>query len=354
MNKKLIVILPALNESASIRAVIEQIPSTCPGISSIQVIVIDDGSTDQTAEEAELAGAEVIRHPRNRGVGAAFATGIRAAIEREADIIVNMDADGQFDPSDIPRLIQPIIEDGYEFATCTRFARKELIPKMPLIKRLGNYGMCWMVSLLTGQPKLTDVSCGFRAYSRDTALKLNLYGQFTYTQETFVDILAKGIAVCEVPLKVRGVREFGKSRVASNLFKYACRTSLILLRAVRDTRPLAFFGAIATFVLTTAVACYAFVGVWWLMTSRTTPWTSLLTAGTAALTLALSAGVTALLADQVGRGRRIQEELLYYQRLQHHSRTHHDPLLPRNQSPTDQDSSRDSRAAESSGSVPLD
>ena len=312
----LVVVIPALNESATIHHVIGQIPPSISGIDSIRVVVVDDGSTDDTHEKALKAGATVVCHPTNLGVGAAFVTGIERALQMGADIIVNMDGDGQFQPTDIEKLIQPIIENGFGFVTCTRFQDPDRIPAMPRIKILGNKAMCWIVRWITGQ-KLTDVSCGFRAYTRETALKMNLFGRFTYTQESFIDLASKQVAITEVPLDVRGEREFGKSRVASNLFRYAIRTSAIILRAFRDNKPLLFFGGIAFAFLALAIACFGYVGIWWLCSGRTSPWTSLLFLGSASTVIGVGVGVLSLIADQLGRVRRTQDRLLYLQRIRH-------------------------------------
>jgi glycosyltransferase involved in cell wall biosynthesis len=312
--RKLVVILPALNESATIAEVIQRIPRAIPLISSVEIVVVDDGSTDTTAHLAREQGAEVVRHPTNLGVGAAFGSGIEAALQRGADVIVNMDADGQFQPEDIPDLIAPIVRDGYGFATCTRFSDPTKLPQMPAIKLWGNRMMCRLINTITGGPKFTDVSCGFRAYSRDTALRLNLFGRFTYTQESFIDLAAKGIAMTEVPLVVRGEREHGESRVASNLWRYGFRSLTIILRALRDWRPLLFFGSIALFFLFAGIALVGFVGCVWLLTGRTSPWTSLITIGGASLVMGVAFAVLSLVADQIGRVRQIQETLLYQQR----------------------------------------
>lgn len=313
--KKLVVILPALNESATIVDVIQRIPRSIMGITAVEMIVVDDGSTDTTSHLARQCGAEVVRHPTNLGVGAAFASGIEAALHRGADVIVNMDADGQFRPEDIPELIAPIVRDGFGFVTCTRFADRDKLPQMPAIKLWGNRMMCRLINAITGGPKFTDVSCGFRAYSRDTALKLNLFGRFTYTQESFIDLAAKGIAMTEVPLVVRGEREHGQSRVASNLWRYGFRGLTIILRALRDWRPLLFFGSIALLFLIAGIALVGFVGCVWLLTGRTSPWTSLITIGGVSLVMGVAFAVLSLVADQIGRVRQIQETLLYQQRL---------------------------------------
>lgn len=318
---RLVVILPALNEEASIQAVLSRIPREIEGVKDVRFVVVDDGSTDRTSELAKAAGAVVVSHPKNRGVGAAFATGIEQALVMGADVIVNMDADGQFQPEDISTLIVPILHDGFGLTTCSRFADPKNIPKMPAIKLWGNRMMCRLVNAITRTTDFSDVSCGFRAYSRDTALRLNLYGRFTYTQESLIDLAMKGLPMAEVPLTVRGVREHGESRVASNLWKYGFNTSMIILRAFRDWRPLVFFGFIALIFVLLGFSLVGFVGVWWILQGRTSPWTSLITLGSVSLVLGISFAVLAMVADQIGRGRRIQEQLLYMERCRSYAKT---------------------------------
>ena len=318
---KLAIIIPALNEAATIRNVIERVPMAVLGISDVCVVVVDDGSTDQTAALARDAGALVVSHPKNRGVGAAFATGIDAALRLGADVIVSMDGDGQFSPEDIPGLVRPIIEDGYGFVTCTRFSDPEHVPEMPWIKKWGNRMMCRLVNKAIGKGHFTDVSCGFRACTRDAALRLNLFGRFTYTQESFIDLAAKGVRMTEVPLSVRGVRQFGKSRVAGSLWRYGFQTLPIILRAFRDTRPLTFFGVLAACCTFVGLLQLAFVSSWWIATGGTSPWTSMITLSAGFIVVGVLVGVMALLADQVGRLKRIQEAILYVTRLRYYSST---------------------------------
>ncbi len=322
---RLVVMLPALNEEASIEAVLRRIPRQVEGVGEVLILVVDDGSTDRTVELARKAGAVVVSHPRNQGVGAAFATGIEQALRMGADVIVNMDADGQFQPEDIPTLINPVLREGFGLATCSRFADPQNIPEMPRVKLWGNRMMCRLVNAITRTTNFSDVSCGFRAYSRDTALRLNLYGIFTYTQESLIDLAMKGLPMTEVPLKVRGVREHGQSRVASNLWNYGFNTSMIILRAFRDWRPLVFFGLIAVVFLLLGFGMMGFVATWWVAQGRTTPWTSLITLGGVSLVLGIIFGVLALVADQIGRGRRIQEQILYLERCKSSTQT---PRMP--------------------------
>ena len=164
----------------------------------------------------------------------------------------------------------------------------------------------------------TDVSCGFRAYTRDTALRLNLFGRFTYTQESFIDLASKEVRMTEVPLRVRGVRQFGQSRVASNLWRYAFQTLPIIARAMRDTRPLTFFGILALAFFLLGCLQAGFVSGWWLATGKTAPWSSLVTIGAACIIISILVGTMALIADQLGRVRRVQEELLTLARRAHY------------------------------------
>jgi len=307
---RLAVVIPCLNEEATIENVIGRIPGEIDGIDSVTPIVVDDGSTDRTADLAANSGAVVIHHDTNRGVGAAFSTGIDAALRRGMDIIVNMDGDGQFDPGDIPALIKPVLDGKADFVTCTRFAVKKFEPRMPFIKRQGNALMCKIINGIISEGSFTDVSCGFRAYSRETALKLNLHGDFTYTQESFIDLAGKGTRMTEVPLKVRGVREYGQSRVASNLWKYGTRASMIILRALRDTKPLSVFGTLAMVLFVIGVILGSGVFIWWLNTGQTHPFRSVLYGSSTALIMSFMLGVMSLLADMLGRMRKTQEKIL--------------------------------------------
>lgn len=313
---KLVVIIPALNEEKTLARVIQRIPHRIDGVRSTDVVVVDDGSDDNTVPCAYEAGARVVRHHVNLGVGAALATGMDAALRLGADVIVNMDGDGQFNPEDIPALIAPIINDGYGFVTCTRFARVDLIPRMPLMKYWGNLIMARLINWIIWNTKFTDVSCGFRAYSRETALRMNLFGRFSYTQEMFIDLAGKNIRMTEVPLEVRGVREHGVSRIANNLWRYGTRVGGIILRAMRDTRPLKFFGGIGLITFLLGFAQGLAVLAVWFFTGRTSPYRSLLIGSATFMMLGFLLCVMALLADMTGRLRKTSEEIRYHLRKQ--------------------------------------
>jgi glycosyltransferase involved in cell wall biosynthesis len=247
----LLVVIPALNEAKTIQDVIGKIPRNLGGITDTRILVVDDGSTDQTAELATAVGAEVVSHPQNFGVGAAIQSGLAYAVEQGFDIAVNIDADGQFDPADIARLVAPIQGGMADFVSASRFKDPALVPKMPWIKHWGNQAMSRIISGLARQ-KYYDVSCGFRAYSKEALFRLILRGEFTYTQEMFLILSFKRLRIKEIPVKVRGEREHGKSRVASNLLTYAAKTSTIILRCFRDYKPGVFFNTLSGVIFAVA------------------------------------------------------------------------------------------------------
>ncbi len=305
-DQKICVVIPALNEEASIGKVIDAIPEFVD-----HVIVINDGSTDRTREIATEKGAVVVNHKGNKGLGIAFRSGVRKVLELGGDIMVNMDADGQFNPKDVSKLITPIIDGKADFVTASRFKDPELWPEMSKVKFWGNKQMSRLISRIINQ-RFYDVSCGFRAYTKDTLLRLNLFGTFTYTQETFIDLAFKGLTIVEVPTKVRGTREHGKSRMASNLFKYGYRTSSIILKTLRDYRPMRLFGNLALIFLLAALALGIFLLQHFFRTGEFSPhkWAGF----TAGFLFSVSLIIMGLgfVMDMFARMRHNQEEVLYH------------------------------------------
>lgn len=313
----LFIIIPAYNEERAIGRVIKSIPKSVKGVDEINVLVVDDGSTDKTVKIASSLGADVFSHHSNRGVGGAFISGIELSLQNGADLVVTIDADGQFNPNLIPDLIRPIIENKADFVTCSRFKDPDLIPEMPRIKIWGNKQMARFISLLT-KNKFYDVSCGFRAYSREAILHLNLFGKFTYTQESFLDLVYKGMRVTEVPLPVRGQREFGDSKVAKNVVSYGFKSMKIILRTIRDYKPLTFFGLLGLFLLLFGTALEGFLLIHWFKVGSLSPYKAIGFIGAFFGALGFIVIVLALVADMLDRIRLNQEKLLYYQKKREH------------------------------------
>ncbi len=310
---RLLVAMPAFNEQKTVDRVVCGVPNSLPGIDAVDVLVVDDGSDDRTALVAQEAGARVVHHTRRRGVGAAFHTALAFGIDHGADLIVTIDADGQFDPATIPALIRPVVAGEADFTTASRFKDPALVPEMPRIKIWGNRMMSRLISRLAGQ-RFHDVSCGMRCYSRRAALQLHPLARFTYTQEVFLNLAFKQMRIVEVPLAVRGEREFGESRVASNLWRYGFRTAQIIFRCYRDYHPLRFFGGLALALTVPAAALGAFFLMHYLTTGSFTPhkWAGI--GSVVLMSLALLALQTGLIGDMLNRHRIYLEEILYRQR----------------------------------------
>jgi glycosyltransferase involved in cell wall biosynthesis len=307
---KLAIQLPALNESRTIGNVLEQLPQSLPKIDDICVIVVDDGSSDETGRIAREHDAFVIRHEQTRGVGAAFRSGLKRSMELGADLVVTLDADGQFDPDEIPKLLAPILADDADCTTGSRFIDPALEPEMPRIKRWGNRFLARWISKMVGKT-FYDVSCGFRAYSSNAFMRMNLLGDFTYTHEVFLSLSVAGLRLKEIPIRAKGVRESGKSRVASNLFRYAWHTMSIIASTYRDYFPLRFFGRISLTAAVLGTIALAFVLWHWAATGSIFPYKAVGFAGSALWGVALLVFLIGLLAEMHVRLRSGIEDLLF-------------------------------------------
>ena len=179
---KLIIQIPCYNEEATLGATLADLPRDLPGIDQVEWLIIDDGSRDQTIEVAKASGVDhIVRHPKNQGLAKAFMSGLRASLAAEADIIVNTDADNQYCADDIPALIEPILLKQAEIVVGAR-----PIPQIPhfspvkkTLQQLGSY-----VVRLASNTNIPDAPSGFRAFSREAALQINVFDNYTYTLET--------------------------------------------------------------------------------------------------------------------------------------------------------------------------
>jgi len=236
---KLVVLIPAYNEEENIEKVVRSIPRKIIGVNDIKILVVNDGSTDKTMDMAMNGGAyRVVSHKRNSGVGAAFMTGIRNAITMNADILVAVDADSQFDSNQISELILPIINNQADVVIGSRFQGEK--PKnIPRIKYIGNKIFTKIVSSVV-QQKFTDTQTGFRAYSREALLNVSVVNDFTYTQEVLIDLKFKGMQIAEVPVSVK-YNDNRKSRVVKNIFNYSAKALAIITRTLVYHRPMFAF-----------------------------------------------------------------------------------------------------------------
>lgn len=233
----IVITIPAYNESATIGNIISNIKKVMSNTRySYKILVVDDGSKDNTAKLAKQAGAIVFSHPKNYGLAEAFKTEIEKALELNADIIVHFDADGQYLSEDIPKLLKAV-EDGSELVLGNRF--KSDLMHMPLIKRLGNRAFSEVISQVTGM-KIEDAQTGFRAFTNEVAKKVEISSLHTYTQEQIIRAVKQKFRIKEIPITFKP-RKSGKSRLVKNPLEYAVRAWINIFRIYRDYEPLRFF-----------------------------------------------------------------------------------------------------------------
>ncbi len=239
---KIVVTIPAYNEEKTIGKVISDIARVMDSEKyRYEILVIDDGSKDRTAEVAKKAGAKVYSHPKNYGLAEAFRTEIEKSLEHKADVIVHTDADGQYRAEEIPKLVREI-ENGAELVLGSRFRGK--IESMPFIKKFGNRAFSKVVSSVSGM-KISDAQTGFRAFTREVAEKVRISSIHTYTQEQIIRAVRMKFRVVEIPIYF-AKRGDGKSRLMSNPFEYAAKAWITIFRIYRDYEPLKFFGYIGS------------------------------------------------------------------------------------------------------------
>lgn len=306
---KLIINLPAFNEAEKIGQTIKRIPRKIEGVDEVFVQVIDDGSTDGTAEIAKNAGADLVfSHSVNRGIGVTFRTAVEKALENDADIMANIDADGQFNPDDIKKIIAPILKGKADVVSADRFGNHKA-QNMPAAKYYLNRMAAFIIGTFMNYP-IKDLTCGFRGYNRETLLRLNLPGQFTYTQEVIIDAIGKNLKVAWVPVVVTYFAE-RKSRVVKSIYKYVSNSGRIILKAVRDVRPMKFFGIPALALILISVGLFAYFGLLYFQDFKITPYRNYLLLAITMLLVGLQFLVFALMADMIKSNRKLTEDQMY-------------------------------------------
>ncbi|HLC95370.1 MAG TPA: glycosyltransferase family 2 protein [Patescibacteria group bacterium] len=306
---RLIINIPAFNEAAVIGNTIKNMPRHYRGIDEVFIQVVDDGSSDHTAAIAKEAGADfVLQHGINRKLGVMFATASENALKEGADIMVNIDADGQFDASEIQKLIDPIMNNTAEMVVGDRFSHSTA-KNIPLVKDFFNrLGAALVGSFLN--VKTHDLTCGFRAHSRETLLRLNNPTGFTYTQETIIDAIGKNLRVVWVPVNVTYFAN-RKSKIVKNVYSFVNNSARIILKAVRDVRPMKFFGIPGLLLILLSVGIFIWFFFFYLQDFKISPYRNYLLFSLATLLIGLQFFVFALIADMIKSSRKLTEDLMY-------------------------------------------
>ncbi|MEL6321334.1 MAG: glycosyltransferase family 2 protein, partial [Cyanobacteria bacterium J06626_14] len=199
---KLIIQIPCFNEEETLGLTLSDLPRHVPGVDQVEWLIINDGSSDRTVEVAKACGVDhIVSFNHNRGLAAGFMAGLDAALKAGADIVVNTDADNQYCAADIPQLIEPIIRGEAEIVIGARPIQK-IDHFSPVKKFLQGFGS-WVVRLASNT-KIPDAPSGFRAYSRDAAMQMNVFNEYTYTLETIIQAGQKGMAITSVPIRTNG------------------------------------------------------------------------------------------------------------------------------------------------------
>jgi glycosyltransferase involved in cell wall biosynthesis len=301
----LVVMIPAFNEAPWIGTAIRAIPREVEGFDHVEVLVVDDGSTDGTGEAAREAGADyVVTHGRNRGLARAFTTGMNRALALGADVIVNTDADGQYDAADIPVLIRPILVDGADLVVGTRPI--DAIPHFSRAKRWFQRLGSWAVQVASGTD-IPDAPSGFRAFTASAAQRFLIVDRYTYTLEMLIQAGRTGMHVESVPIRVNPpVRP---SRLMRSWPSYVRRSIGTIVRIAVTYRPFRFFAAIGSVLIVLGGSLLLRFVILYVQ-GRGQGNVQSLIIGSLLATSGIQAIMTAFLADAVVANRRLLERLL--------------------------------------------
>jgi glycosyltransferase involved in cell wall biosynthesis len=303
---KVIIQIPCYNEAATLAATVRDLPRALPGVDAVEFLVVDDGSSDGTAEVARAAGVHhVVRHRRNLGLAAAFRTGLDACLRRGADIIVNTDGDNQYQAQDISALLEPLLGGRAEVVVGDRGVRAlaHFSPPKRLLQRLGS----WVIGRAS-RLDTPDATSGFRALTRDAALRTLVLSPYSYTLETLIQAGAMRIPVEFVPVRVNP--DTRPSRLMRGITHYVANSLVTIVRAYAMYRPLRLFTVIGTLLILLGTLPGLRFLYFYLSGHPTGHIQSLILAAILVI-VGFQVLLIGLVADVLSFGRRIQEEALY-------------------------------------------
>ena len=303
---KLIIQIPCLNEAATLPATLADLPRAVDGIDTVEWLVIDDGSGDGTSAAARAHGVDhVIRFRARKGLAAAFMAGLDAAVRLGADYIVNTDADNQYAGTDVAALVRPLIDGAADIVIGDR--NVATLRRMPLLKRWLQRIGSWVVRQVSNT-RVPDATSGFRAYTRDAALRQTVVSDFSYTLETIIQAGKKRMAIVHVPIATNDATR--PSRLFDSIFSYVKKSAATILRIYTLYEPLKVFGSVG---LLTFGAGFA-IGVRYLhfyVNGEGAGHVQSLILAAVLMIVGFQVSLMGLLADALAASRKLTEELLY-------------------------------------------
>ena len=304
---KLIIQIPCFNESTTLPGTLAALPKAIPGVDLIEVLIVDDGSEDGTSEVARSRGVDhVVQFPENRGLAAAFRAGLEESLRRGADVIVNTDADNQYNADDIQKLVEPILTGQADIVIGDRGVG-ELQQFSPIKRRLQRLGS-WFVGRASGLDT-PDATSGFRAFARDAALHTIVQSGYSYTLETLIQAGARGRTVLSVPIRVNP--QTRPSRLMRSIPHYISKSSVTIMRAYAMYRPLQVFSVIGlTFIAAGLIPGLRFLYFYFWLEERVGHIQSLILCAIL-LIVGFQVLLIGLLADLLSSSRKILEETAY-------------------------------------------
>ena len=302
---KLVIQIPCLNEERTLPATLAALPRQIEGVDTIEVLVIDDGSTDRTAEVALAHGAHVVRFRGRRGLAKAFSAGLDAALRLGADAIVNTDGDNQYQAADFPILLQPLLHDEADMVVGDRQVAgiAHFSPFKRRLQRLGS----WVVRKASNL-EVADATSGFRAFSKDAALRLNVLSTYSYTLETLIQAGQLGLRVASVPVRTNPPTR--PSRLFRSMVGYVFQSTKSIVLIYSMYQPLRVCLSIGAVVFSAGFALGARFCVDYLQGDSAGKLPSLVI-GAVLMLVGCQTAVTGLLADLIGRNRQLSEATLW-------------------------------------------
>lgn len=305
---KLIIQIPCYNEAETLAIALSALPREVPGFDSVEWLIIDDGSIDDTVKVAKENGVDhVIQHTRNQGLAVGFMNGLDACLRLGADVIVNTDADNQYNADDIPSLTAPVLERRADIVVGARPIEtiEHFSPVKKLLQKLGS----WVVRVASNTD-IPDAPSGFRAMSRSAAQRLMVFNNYTYTLETIIQAGQKNMAILSVPVRVN--EDLRPSRLLKSIPSYIKRSIVTIVRIFVVYRPFRFFGTLGASLFAVGFLIGARF-LWYYLSGEGDGHIQSLILAAALLIMGFVTILVAFLADLLSANRRLLEEIRYLQ-----------------------------------------